>query len=263
MTLSKEEYQQRQESKRDLFTERADKAEQRSNDLHQQSHDTVSMIPMGQPILVGHHSEKGHRARLDRSWNQLGKAVAEGEKAEYYRGKANNIGSNGIQSDDPEAGDKLQNKIDAAVKNQENMKAVNKAIRANNDQALADLGYDEAQIIELKKPDFCGRVGFPSYMLQNNNANIKRMKDRIKSVEATRKIEIDDQFSNGVTVSISDDDKIVIDFGFKPDEATRSILKSNAFKWSRYRSAWVRKLTANAAGAYDYHIKPILEGAKP
>lgn len=34
-------------------------------------------IPMGQPILVGHHSERRHRRALERSWNHLSKGVAE------------------------------------------------------------------------------------------------------------------------------------------------------------------------------------------
>jgi len=95
--------------------------------------------------------------------------------------------------------------------------------------------------------------------LTNNNANIKRLQGRIKQLEKARSIEIDDHFPKGEHAYISDDDKIVIEFGYKPDEATRKILKSNAFKWSSYRTAWVRKLTGNAAGSYNRYVKPILE----
>lgn len=52
--------------------------------LWQRSHDVIASIPPGQPILVGHHSERRHRRALDRSWALAGKGVAaraEGKEA--------------------------------------------------------------------------------------------------------------------------------------------------------------------------------------
>lgn len=66
----------------------AKKAEERSAQYFQRSEDAVAGIVPGQPILVGHHSEKRHRAALDRSWNAMGKSVAESEKAEAHNEKA-------------------------------------------------------------------------------------------------------------------------------------------------------------------------------
>ena len=266
MTLSTQEYQDRLDAKRDRFEELADKADKRSIELYEQSNDTVSGIPFGQPILVGHHSESKHRNAIAKSWGKMDKSVAESEKASYYKGKANNVGNNGIQSDDPDAADKLQAKIDKAVKNQDIYKAVNKIVKSKKlsddekvDKMVNDLGYKEESARTILEPDHCGRIGFPAYMLTNNNANIKRLQGRIKQLEKARSIEIDDHFPKGEHAYISDDDKIVIEFGYKPDEATRTILKSNAFKWSSYRTAWVRKLTGNAAGSYNRYVKPILE----
>ncbi len=76
----------------------AEKAEERSTQYFQRSEDAVAGIVPGQPILVGHHSEKRHRAALERSWNAMDKSVAESkkaeahnEKAEYWEGKAEDI----------------------------------------------------------------------------------------------------------------------------------------------------------------------------
>lgn len=66
----------------------AEKAEERSTQYFQRSEDAVAGIVPGQPIIVGHHSEKRHRAALDRSWNAMGKSVAESEKAEAHNSKA-------------------------------------------------------------------------------------------------------------------------------------------------------------------------------
>lgn len=50
----------------------------------------ASIIPFGQPILVGHHSEQRDRNYRDRIHNTFGKAFAEQDKAAYYHSKAEN-----------------------------------------------------------------------------------------------------------------------------------------------------------------------------
>ena len=35
----------------------------------------------------------------------------------------------------------------------------------------------------LREPDFCGRIGYPAYLLQNNNANIRRIRGRIEELK--------------------------------------------------------------------------------
>ena len=67
----------------------ADNAERKSNEHYKASHAATENIPLGQPILVGHHSEGRHRKALDKSWNEMGKCVAMSEKAESYESKAN------------------------------------------------------------------------------------------------------------------------------------------------------------------------------
>lgn len=66
----------------------ASNAEKKSTQYYKSSHDMVSGIPMGQPILVGHHSEKWHRKLLDKSWNAMGKSVEFSNKAEEYERRA-------------------------------------------------------------------------------------------------------------------------------------------------------------------------------
>ena len=66
----------------------ASNAKQKSDNYYKTSHDLVKDIPLGQPILVGHHSEKAHRNILEKSWNAMGKSVEESEKAESYNERA-------------------------------------------------------------------------------------------------------------------------------------------------------------------------------
>lgn len=45
-------------------------------------------LVLGEPIKVGHHSEKGHRALIERNWNRMEKSVEFAKKAEAANGKA-------------------------------------------------------------------------------------------------------------------------------------------------------------------------------
>ncbi|MFI6290079.1 DUF3560 domain-containing protein [Nonomuraea sp. NPDC050790] len=47
----------------------------------------MSHVPLGQPILVGHHSERRHRRLLDWAHTQEGKAVEERDKGRYWAGR--------------------------------------------------------------------------------------------------------------------------------------------------------------------------------
>lgn len=182
-----------------------------------------------------------------------------------------------IQTDDPNACDKIDNKIAKLEKQREEMKAINKLIRKyfkNGNPEIspdnlaefknilsAEFNMNEQQIIYLMKPNYAGKiVGFEKWQLQNLGANINRYKKRINEVEKTNSVSIDHKFSNGIRVTISDDQKICIHFGFKPSEELRGLLKEKAFKFSRSRdNAWVRKYTLNAAYSYEKYIKPTLE----
>ena len=87
-------------------------------------------IPMGQPILVGHHSEGRHRRDLNRIDSNMRKSIEAEEKANYYKEKAANAqNSYAISSDDPEAIVKLIEKYNLLVKNQEFMKSANKIVK--------------------------------------------------------------------------------------------------------------------------------------
>lgn len=114
------DYAERQEQKKELYQERLEQAEQRSQAHYENQSKIASAIPMGQPILTGHHSEKRHRNDLKKIDNEMRKSIQESEKADYYRNKIDNI-DNGkaISSDDPQAIEKLQARIEELEKAKE------------------------------------------------------------------------------------------------------------------------------------------------
>lgn len=168
-----------------------------------------------------------------------------------------------IKSSDEDAIERLEEKLDALKENQERMRAVNKAIRLKDtkkgDEELKILGYSDEQIQELRTPDFMGRVGFPAYALQNNNANIHRVEERLKSLKAVKeKGTKETEFELFKVVENVEAMRLQIIFDEKPEADVRAVLKKNGFKWAPSQGAWQRML--NPAGKYALNrVKEELE----
>jgi hypothetical protein len=76
----------------------ASAAENKSAEYWKASHEGKDFLSLGEPIKIGHHSEKRHRSLIKRNFNRMGKCVEESKKAEahetkaeYWEKKANNI----------------------------------------------------------------------------------------------------------------------------------------------------------------------------
>ena len=186
----------------------------------------------------------------------MGKSVAVSNKAEYLADRAASVGSNGIASDDPEAIQKLKTKLISLEKSQETMKQINKVIRSKHMTDADKIEYmkeshqlSDVQATELLKGDFCGRIGFASYQLSNNNATIQATKKRLENLDMLHNQ--NPLAASGCIEGLNwelyeEDGRIKITFDDKPSEEVRNIVKGRAFKWSRYSMAWVRKITPNA-----------------
>lgn len=177
------------------------------------------------------------------------------EKAEYYRNKAEGVGKAGVSSDDPDAVDKLTEKVAKLEALQTRMVEANKLVRKfKNDQAagcvaLQEAGFTAEQAQGLFKPDFCGRIGFADYQLTNNSANIRRIKERIQQLGKAEERETSEKEIGEVRiVQNAEANRVQIFFASKPAEAIRDELKRRGFRWSPMEGAWQRHL--NNSGIY-------------
>lgn len=152
-----------------------------------------------------------------------------------------------IMAGDADAQDRLAAKIANAERLQERMKSANKAIRINAKagaarqvEALMQLGFTEGNALELIKPDFCGRIGFASYQLTNNNANIRRMVERLEQISKAQACDVVSvECASGIT--FEDDapaNRVRLFFPGKPAESVRSELKGAGFRWAPSLGAW-------------------------
>jgi len=165
----------------------------------------------------------------------------------------NTLNPRSISSDRPDAVILLEQKIEAAEHRQVRMKAANKIVKkkglsdvARIARLVSELKYSESSAKRLLEKDFAGRIGYPSYELTNNNANIRRMKDRVKQLEgeqARPTIEREVITPEGLKVLVTDnaeDNRVQLEFDGKPLADIRKKLKANGFKWARSIGVWQR-----------------------
>lgn len=214
-------YEIKQEARRERYLALAKKRRAESDQRYNTSKKLGEMIPFGQPILVGHHSEAGHRRHIDKIHNNMRKAVELDKKADYYEDKANNM-SKSISSDDPDAIEKLKVKLAQLEDYQTDMKEKNA----------------EARALKLDKP-------FMAYQVSNNNANIRTVKQRIALLEARKEMEVNEDITgNGWTLHENkEENRIQFLFDSIPQEEVRKVLKAHGFRWSPTNKAWQAFLT--------------------
>lgn len=234
---------ERLENKLAKREEWAEKAKQRSQTEWEKSRDIVKHIPLGQPILVGHHSERHHRRDLERSEAAGLRAIEEHKRAEHHRLKAAGLSDyleNSIFDDDPDATERIQQKIADLEKAHSLMLAVNKVCRnkklddTSKMASLIELGLTESAAKEAIHPSESWQsVGFDSYVLSNNSANIRRYKERLVSLQRQQERKAAAENSkNGVLIQKTAYGYTVT-FAEKPEYRIIAALKSAGFYWSK------------------------------
>ena len=200
------------------------------------------MIPFGQPILVGHHSERRHRRDLERMQSGFAKSMDLQKRADELERRAKSAEkSRAISSDDPDAIDKLRAKLADLERDRARMVEANRAARgARPHEDLARLGFSERMITRILTPDFAGRIAFPRYALANAAHEASRVRKRIEELEekAERPAPPAREIA-GARVEETDN-RVRIFFESKPPAELRSELKRSGFRWSPTAGAWQR-----------------------
>ena len=245
------DYEAKQEAKRQRYEELAEKNRKASAARYKGVQDICDRIPFGQPILVGHHSEAHARADQKRIDTGMRASIDHQEKADYYANKADNVGKGGISSDDPEAIDKLREKLAKLEEAQAYMKRINKIHREYKKNPAS---IDKHELTEKEREHIINYVPqyswipspFAPYQMQNNNGNMKRIRDRIEQLEKASEREHKEVSVGEITlVQNTEENRIQILFPGKPNEKIRKLLKSHGFRWSPTNKAWQRQLNNN------------------
>lgn len=100
-------------------------AERKSAEYYNKSNKDRDFLSLGEPIKVGHHSERRHRKAIDDAWNNMGKSVEMNKKAseheriaKYWAERANTINLSM-----PESIDFYEHKLEVAKEYHEGVKS--------------------------------------------------------------------------------------------------------------------------------------------
>ena len=190
---------------------------------------------------------------------------------QYIQGlldKIRSTGMGGIRQDDPQAIPKLQKKLAGLEKAQETMKAVNAYYRKHG--TLDGCPHLSPENLESLKADMASgwhyeKKPFQSWELSNNNAEIRRVRQRIESLTRANEVAyVGWEFDGGHVEANRDQGRLQVFFDGKPEADARQQLKENGFRWAPSVGAWQRLLNDNAYHASDRIacIQP-LSGIKP
>ncbi|MGD9883964.1 MAG: DUF3560 domain-containing protein, partial [Reyranella sp.] len=130
--------------------------------LFDRAHMLAQQIPLGQPILIGHHSERGHRRHIAKIEAAGFGGVAASKMADKHHQAASGIEDQlerSIFDDDADAVERLEERIAELEAKREKYKAFNR------DQKKA------------------GQPILPAYVLSNLGANIRRYQARLKAAQ--------------------------------------------------------------------------------
>lgn len=181
-------YRERREARAARLRGWAEKRDARSDRAFDRARAIGDNIPLGQPILIGHHSEGRHRRDLERMDSAMRDAVESEKKAASMRSRADNIeaaAEHAIYSDDEDAIPRLRERVAALEAERERVKAYNASCRKGApDLELLD-ERQRAQIASCLRVGFGGKKGsFPTYHLRNLGGNITRQRNRLRALEA-------------------------------------------------------------------------------
>jgi hypothetical protein len=117
--------QERAKNKADKYGNWAASAENKSTEYYNRSNKDSDFLSLGEPIKVGHHSEKRHRKIIDQAWNNMGKSVELSKKAEDHESKADYWArrANDINLSMPESLEYYQHKLEEAKEKHEGLKS--------------------------------------------------------------------------------------------------------------------------------------------
>jgi hypothetical protein len=83
--------QERAKRKAERYSNWADSAQKKSDMFREASNEGKEFLVMGEPIKVGHHSEKRHRALIERNHKRMANAMENLDKAEKWEKRVGDI----------------------------------------------------------------------------------------------------------------------------------------------------------------------------
>lgn len=213
----------------------------------------VPSVMIAGPANFPVRKKEKQNARENALWEEF-------NKIENIANQIKSAGTAGISADSENAINKIAKKISDIEQSTAQMKAINAYYKKNKtlDGIEKDGDYN-AKLIEHAKwsvGKYPGEAPFSSYNFSGNSAEIRRLRDRLVSLNksATEGTSGDYTFNGGTIKNNTELNRLQIFFDERPDSEMVSKLKKNGFHWSPSNKAWQRQTTDNAKRAIENYL---------
>lgn len=194
-------YRERREARAARRLEWAESRRRKAEAANDRGHAIADAIPFGQPILVGHHSEAHARRDQARIGSAMRQTYEHTQMAEHHERAAATIEAQlerSIYDDDPDAVERLRERIADLEAVRDQAKAANAAYRKivrGKDDAAQETALREAvaagtlSAAAFKQAEETRRIwrahdwDYPPYSLTNLTANIARNRERLARLQ--------------------------------------------------------------------------------
>lgn len=220
------DYEERKQRRIERYKAVSQKAKKEAEARSNSTANRILMMTPGQPIIIGHHSERKARKLHRQAEYDIRKSIELSDKSDYYEAKVRHVeNSNAIYNDDPKAIEKLKEKLERLENERNSIKA---------------------------RPH-------ETWELTNVTGNIRETKLRIKRLEEQEQLVFPDiEFKGGKAIHNKEINRIQLIFDEKPNEEIRNKLKRNGFHWSRNEGAWQREFNKKTIWVTNSLIKDVL-----
>ena len=135
----------RAEERADRFENYSDSRAEQSNAAYKSARSISENIPFGQPILVGHHSERRHRKDIQRIDDNMRKSVQMQRASEYWKSRASSTMYAAERKGRPDVRARRIKKLSAEMRKRErNLKACEQSLEL---WRSPDLNQEKAELI--------------------------------------------------------------------------------------------------------------------
>ncbi len=252
--VGRDDHEQRREARTDRLRERAAKAR---GEAHARFEASKHVPPLGEPIKIGHHSEKRHRKMLERAQSNARKSFEASKKAKHLDARADAAETNTtISSDDPRALERLRAKLAGMEAEREEVKRLNRLARQGK------LSEAENPMNPLSLRDIMGarKYPLPGYAMRNQGAEIRRVLQRIEQLSVREGRAARSYERGGVRVVENGElNRLQVFTDGKPPQKNRTWLKRSGFRWARSEGAWQRQIGDGAWNLAMQYLDTFIE----
>lgn len=231
----RERLERKAEKRRDW----AGKAEERSAQAFSTAGAMASGIPFGQPVLIGHHSERRDRNYRAKIHAKMDRGLSESKLASHHESKASGLEmqlERSIFSDDENAIEALEAKAKACDDNAVECNRINKAWRKGGRAAIAaEWGEELAAVAARNCAQFSWLARKGPMSATSDRAEARRCRERIKQIRARRERADAAAAAGGVTITIQKtalNSWAVVTFAEKPDWKVLQALRAAGYHWA-------------------------------